>query len=172
MKQYAGIGSRSLSTAQKKFCFRLGRWLADLGWTLQTGAAKGADQAFAEGALSVGGTVHLCLPWDSYEEGWVNRAMVQSCCGLTVLRNSDHKHHASVDFYHPAPENLSGAVRKLHARNSLIITGCKFVLAYPGEQLGGTGQGIRIAEGSGIKVFRLDISEQRWKIEDKTGFKL
>jgi len=172
MKYYAGIGSRSLSAAQKKFCWRVGRWLADLGWTLRTGAAQGADQAFAEGALSVGGSVILCLPWNSYESHWVDQCLVQSCASARVLSNHDHGHHASVDTYHPAPEKLSGAVRKLHARNSLIITPCTFVLAFPGINLGGTGQGIRIAEGDGIEVIRLDIPEQRKRVEDKVGFKL
>lgn len=68
MKFYAGIGSRKLSIAELNLCQDIGEYLANLGWVLQTGACIGADQAFAEGALHVGGKVLLCLPWDSYEK--------------------------------------------------------------------------------------------------------
>lgn len=171
MRYYAGIGSRSLSHAQKNFCFAVGAWLATQGWALRTGAAQGADQAFANGALSVGGTVALFLPWDSYERDWVDSCLLAGAY-VSVLKNSDYIHNASVDKYHPAPEKLSGAVRKLHARNSMIVTDSVFVLAYPGAQLGGTGQGIRIADSKGIEVIRLDLPHQRLRVENKIGVKL
>ena len=171
MKMYAGIGSRKLDKAQWQFCYGVGRWLAEQGWTLRTGACKGADQAFAEGALSVGGKVILCLPWPSYEFKWVEPCVGQGA-ETRLLQYWHKEYHASVDTYHPAPERLSDAARKLHARNALILNNARFVLAFPGKTLGGTGQGIRIAEGSGIKVIRLDRPLERYLVEDKVGFAL
>jgi len=157
-KVYAGIGSRKLTQDEWRFCWRIGRWLATQGWTLRTGAAFGADQAFAEGALNVGGSVVLCLPSPSYEFKWVEPAR-----GMGATRELLQYWHedafASVEKYHPKPERLKDLSRKLHARNYLIVAPAKFVIAWPKSNrygLGGTGQGIRIAAGLKIHTIRLD----------------
>ena len=169
-KTYAGIGSRQLSREEWELCYRTGRWLASEGWTLRTGACSGADQAFAEGALSLGGNVVLCLPWPSYEFKWVEPARGQGAT-RQLLQFWDTDAFESVDKYHPNPSVLSDAVRKLHARNHLIVAPSKFVVAFPkpGKRggLGGTGQGIRIAADLGIHVIRLDEPIDRARVEAK-----
>ena len=172
MSSYAGIGSRKLSRPQWDFCYACGKWLAEQGWTLRTGACSGADQAFAEGALDAGGKIILCLPWPSYEFKWVNLARARGATS-ELLQYWHKDHFASVDIHHPAPERLSDAARSLHARNSLILDPCvRFVLAFPGPRLGGTGQGIRIANSRGTEVIRLDLPLERTRVENVIGLKL
>jgi predicted Rossmann-fold nucleotide-binding protein len=169
-KTYAGIGSRSLTKNELHLCYNIGVYMAKQGWTLRTGAAQGANQAFANGALSVGGKVVLCLPWFSYESKWV-----ESVCKVSaVIEILDHWHieaQASVDQHHPSPDKLSNVVRKLHARNYLIIEPCRFILAFPKPgrdgKLGGTGQGIRIALSKGMDVLRLDEVADRKRVEKR-----
>lgn len=168
-KVYAGIGSRKLTPDEWDICFRTGKWLAKQDWTLRTGACQGADQAFAEGALSVEGDVILCLPWPSYEFKWVEPARGRGATSK-LLQYWHYDAFASVTEYHPKPDVLSDAMKKLHARNYLIISPVRFVLAWPKVthgRLGGTGQGIRIADGLGIKTIRMDIPEDLKRITDK-----
>lgn len=158
-KVYAGIGSRGLLYQEREFCSEIGKWLARNGWKLKTGAAKGADQSFANGALSVGGKVKLCLPWMSYERSWVGRAGLDGAT-TKLLQYYHTEAMDSVKKYHPKPEALSSAMKSLHARNYLIIEDVKFVLAWPkGSRGGGTGQGIRIAKDLGIDVIDLSTKE-------------
>lgn len=123
-----------------------------------TGAAVGADQAFAEGAIEVDGLVSLCLPWRSYEDTWVRWAVARGKALVRVLQPSDAAAWASV-AHHPAAARLSCGARALHARNHLIISGCSWVAAFPQVnpygQLGGTGQGMALAERLGIPVLDL-----------------
>lgn len=145
--------------------------LNDLVWEavrqgnrIRTGAAEGTDQLCAEAALEVGGYVHLSLPWDSYERAWVS-TMLQRYPGMVEVEVVDpifnYKAAESVALYHPAPGNLSQGAQKLHARNYVIIEPSRHVLALPSTKPGGggTGQGIRIAQGLGIPVTNLLTSE-------------
>ena len=160
-KFYAGIGSRRLSKSELVLCYNIGSMMASLGWDLVTGAAKGADQAFAEGALAAGGRVVLCLPWASYEQAWVLKARAKGAL-VRVLKDSDVDAYASLKL-HPAASRLSDAAKKLHARNYLIAHKAKLVVALPKANqqggLGGTGQGLRIAKDLGIRAVRLDNPE-------------
>lgn len=179
-KQYAGIGSRQLTQDEWNFCYHAGLWLAEQGWTLRTGACKGADQAFAEGAIAGGGPVVLCLPWPSYEFKWVEPMLGRGATRKVLMfpeYDDAHKaYYASVDEFHPAPHRLSDTVRKLHARNAMILDEGSFVLAWPkvGARggLGGTGQGIRIAQAAQVPVIRLDLPLERARVEVKIGRRL
>lgn len=158
MRDYAGIGSRRLSESQLEMCREVARRAAAAGWRLHTGAAVGADQAFAEGAIGVGGAVTLHLPWWSYKKAWVDWARVRSAL-VFVLRDDDREAWDSVAL-HPAAPRLSRGARALHARNLCIIRDCAWVAAFPildsyGHR-GGTGQGILLAEKRGIPI--LDLS--------------
>lgn len=158
MRAYAGIGSRRLSKEQLEACRGTARRAAQAGWGLHTGAALGADQAFAEGALEAGGAVSLYLPWASYEDAWVRSAKARGAL-VFVLRSDDREAWDSVSS-HPAAERLSRGARALHARNLCIIRDCLWVAAFPLRDrwghLGGTGQGMQLAASRGIPV--LDLS--------------
>ena len=163
-KVYAGIGSRSLSQADLQLCSNIGKYLAELGWELHTGACTGADQAFAEGALSAGGRVLLFLPWPNYEFQWVQSANIRGAYTITDIHQEAKK---SVHKYHPSPGRLSRGAFNLHARNYMIIEGCKFVIAFPSKKLGGggTGQGLRIAKDLNIEIINISTQEGRERVE-------
>lgn len=178
MKAYAAIGSRSLSPLQIALCRKVGVVMAQKGWTLHTGAAQGADQAYAVGALTAGGRVMLHLPWDTYERKWVAeaRSRFPSKVRSQAVESSPHYHKAesSVFVFHPAAEHLSRSVILLHARNYNIICpsgddqAVGFVVAFPGPRGGGTIQGVRVADCLGVPVVRLDkvtIPEAKQQIE-------
>ena len=167
---YAGIGSRKLSKEELNVCYLMGVHFSMLGYTLRTGAAQGADQAFANGALDncskmgegQGGVV-LCLPWPNYEKYWVDWARNKGA-EILVVSDGDAEAVESVYKYHPKPHGLSRGPLALHARNYRIVKGCNFVMAWPKPNkfgaLGGTGQGIRVAEGLGTKVHNLNNQEE------------
>jgi len=100
--------------------------LESLGYILRSGGASGADTAFSNG-----------------------------CKSKTIYRAADATPASlkTVDVFHPAPHLLSSYIKRLHARNALIILGhdlqspVDFVLCWtPGGRVtGGTGQGLRIA---------------------------
>ena len=168
MKIYAGIGSRrapkNILNVMRKVAF----YLAREGWTLVTGATRGADQAFAEGALQGGGRVVLWLPWRSYEQEWVGKMKRKygDLVTVNVLRNDDRAAFESVFKYHPNPDALTRGVQKLHARNYRVVKGVRFIVCWTpnGEITGGTGQALRIAMAMGIPIRNLGKPEYLKKI--------
>lgn len=107
-------------------------------YTLRSGGAKGADQAFAYGA---GKDCQIIRPNDEIPT-WAFQ---------------------TVEKFHPAPDRLSPYTTRCHARNAMIILGenknkpVDFVLCWTpaGKLRGGTSQGIRIAQAYGIDVYNL-----------------
>ena len=152
---YAGIGARATPPHVIDMMRELGIAFAKKDYTLHTGAAQGADQAFAEGAIYGGGMVNLFLPWPTYEQEWVSGLNNQA--DIIVLQDSDKMAHLSVAELHPSFAALSPGVRKLHARNFLILQEIEFVMCWTpkGLERGGTGQGIRIANCMSTKIWNL-----------------
>jgi len=138
MKTYAGVGSRR--TPEE----RIGRRLAELGWTLRTGGAEGADQAFERGARAGGGAVEIFLPWPGFS-GYKNGRLERP--GAEAIRVASS--------LHPAWE--------LIARNSHQVLGAGMddpvavVICWTpdGAEAGGTGQAIRPASRLGVPVVNL-----------------
>lgn len=160
---YAGIGARNTPTNIASMMKIIGMCFAIKGYTLNTGAAKGADQAFAEGAISVGGKVNLFLPWPTYEKDWWSKF---AKVNIFVFNQKNKKAIDSVFQYHPAAGNLSRSVIALHARNYLIVRPSKLVICYTknGDIIGGTGQAMRIALARKIETLNLGKTEHRKKI--------
>lgn len=148
MPRVAIIGTREPDPDQHRLARDLAALLsAGYGCTVATGGALGIDQAAMEGAEP--GCLVVYLPWPSY-----NRAIIPPHARCIV---ADVRIHAawfeSVNVYHPAPARLSRGARALHARNYGIVHSSDLVLAFPNETGGGgTGQGIRLAQGMGIPV--------------------
>lgn len=163
--QYAGIGARNAPQSAKNLMGAIAYACAQHGYELHTGAAKGADQAFAEGAVRGGGHVVLCLPWPKYEHKWIAALTEEArktgaLVEVTVIGEDEaltKLAYESVYEHHPNFNALTQGVQKLHARNYLILHQAKQVLCWtPGGQIvGGTGQGIRIAQGQGTHVTNL-----------------
>ena len=138
---YAGIGSRRTPPDIQPLITQTAARLANAGWTLRSGGAIGADQAFEKGA---NGTKEIYSP-DDATPGAVEHATK----------------------FHPAWQKCSTTARLLHARNSMIILGpnldspVDLVICWtPSAQVvGGTGQALRIALAMGIRVCNLAIPE-------------
>ena len=169
-KLYAGIGSRRTPVEILRVMRKVAFHLAKDGWTLVTGAAKGADQAFAEGALQGGGHVILWLPWKGYEKEWVEkmREKYGDLVTVNVLRNDDRAAFESVYKFHPNPAALTRGVQKLHARNYQVVREARFIICWTpnGEITGGTGQALRIAISMGIPIRNLGKPEYLKKVID------
>ncbi len=172
---YAGIGARATPKHIIDMIRITASLLAKDGYICKTGAALGADQAFAIGAINSGGQVHLKIPWPNYEQNWIQ---LMSASGLVTTREikyHDIQAYESVKRLHPKANSLSQAVIKLHARNYLIIENTQFVICWSpeGKTTGGTGQGIKIANELGITVYNLgnqetyNIFEKRINIRTK-----
>jgi hypothetical protein len=123
------------------------------GHVCQTGAAKGADQAFAEGA-KFKNMVNLFIPWSEYEKEWISSLYGVN---VVVLDINDREAFLSVKEFHPAYTKLSQGAVKLHARNYRIVNGVDFIICWTpnGKTTGGTGQGILIAQSKGIPIYNL-----------------
>ena len=156
---YAGIGSRETPDKVRSDMGRMGETLARLGWTLRTGGADGADDAFLRGAQRGGaatGALEVFLPWSDY-----NGLKGEWTTVLDRVRERDAME--VVSRYHPAWTRCRPGARKLHARNAAIIHGATLdrpvdaVVCWTpnGVPVGGTATGIRMAEDAGIPVFNL-----------------
>jgi hypothetical protein len=145
---YAGIGSRRTPEDILFFMEKLAKVLDGEGWILRSGGAVGADQAFERGAIQ-------------------NKPEV-----FTINSKLHPLAIASVVNFHPNGNELADYVKKLMARNAMQIFGAdmrapvSFVVCWTPcaadgilipttRTTGGTGQAIRIAANSNIKVYNL-----------------
>lgn len=166
MITYAGIGSRETPADVLQLMYDLAIIYAINGYILKTGAALGADQAFANGANRGNGIIQLHIPWQKYEQAWRNTLNLQNV-STHVLKNEDIEAYNSVDKFHPTPNKLSQGMKKLHARNYNIIANTNFVICYThnGTLSGGTGQGLRLAQDLKIATINLgdDLTKQKYQ---------
>lgn len=148
-KIYSGVGSREISDEAKKICFEVGKQMAIAGWTLRSGAAEGADTAFEQGALSVGGKVEIYLPWKGY-----NNHPYGTC-------NIPQEAYKISKGHHNYWDRISGGAKKLFARNSQILLGqdldkpSAFVIAWWNQESRGTRHTLSMATTYDIKSYNL-----------------
>ncbi|GEM_PF-2896550 len=162
MTRIAFIGTRDLEAVPHEAleAFRQAALAAArAGATVVTGAAPGADQLAATLAISLGGRVHLVLPWETYERAWTRWALAHPGVTRTVYDPVEHAAWTeSVFTHHPAGRRLAHGALALHARNYGIVSGSDLVVALPKDpagRQGGTAQGLRIARALGIPARNL-----------------
>ncbi len=153
-KIYAGIGSRKTPTdtliLMENFAIRL----AERGYTLRSGGAKGADKTFERGCDIAVKESCICHP-----EG--GGTVISKEIFYADDATAEAMTHAS--YHHPAWLKCSEYARKLHGRNSMIVLGkdldapVDFIVCWtPGGKLeGGTAQALRIAADQNIKIYNL-----------------
>lgn len=171
MKIYTGVGSRETPGAIIDVMQAVARKLALEGWTLRSGAAEGADQAFEAGCDSVNGSKEIYIAWDGFcgryqgQDGVVPLSECYQKCAATLAAT-----------IHPAWDKLKRGAQGLHARNCYQVLGkdlatpSKFVIAYAtldkhGEPKGGTRTAIKLAEKNGVQVFNLYKQEDFDRVE-------
>jgi hypothetical protein len=150
---YAGIGSRETPGNILGLMRGIARMLADRGYTLRSGGAKGADQAFEYGT-PVLVQMEIFVPWHGFERR--PQTIPDSKLALGEARSIAEK-------FHPNWEACSEGARKMHTRNTFQVLGAdchtpsKFVVCWTkdGKASGGTGQTLRIAEAHKIPIYNL-----------------
>src|SRR6478735_2471575 len=162
-KFYAGIGSRDIPNTVKHDMNHLAWKLKVLGYTLRSGNATGADQAFATGAKE---KAQIWLPWEKFEEGF---QQLYPDAEYILPTKLDVEAWDSVEKFHPAYDQMKkGDVTKFitfmnfMTRNYRQVRGLnepdsEFVICWThdGTDVGGTGQAIRIARHFHIPVYNL-----------------
>jgi hypothetical protein len=169
-KYYAGIGSRETPKHIQTIMRHIGSYLSTKNWTLRSGAASGADQAFETGVDRVNGTKEIYLPWRNYNHNI-------SAFNPTMYPFSDEE-IAFTARHHPAWDKCSPAAKILHQRNTRIMLGMEalhgleviavgFVICWTneGKMIGGTGQALRIANTLGIPIINLGSANNTNELE-------
>ena len=148
---YTGIGSRETPHHILTLMTEIAKILDNIGYTLRSGGADGADTAFA-----LGSSRHeIYIPWKNFNKvvdgiytGNVDEGMILA------------------SQLHPAWHRCSYGAKKLHSRNTFQILGpnpisnpikTKFVVCYTqnAEIKGGTATAIKLAMQNNIPVFNL-----------------
>ena len=151
------IGTSAPSASQYDLIVSWAEELVEKRHEVSTGGADGVDTAAMSGAAASDVTkLHVFLPWKTFNQG-----LVPSKCNITVYSPHIHKDWTdSVHRLHPNVGALKPTVIPLHARNYGIVAHPKpvdAVIAVPRTKSnwGGTGQGMRVAEYLGIKLYNV-----------------
>lgn len=159
MNYYCGVGSRQTPSDICLLMGMIAKKLSIKGFTLRSGGAQGADQAFQVEAARA----EIYLPWSSFEKEFQDKFNHEKI----VVRSTDNQAELSVKHFHPAPENLSIGAFSMMRRNYRQVIGrngfanSSFVLCWTpdGKDSGGTAQAIRIARANKIPVINLGNEE-------------
>lgn len=160
---YAGIGSRETPPEVCQMLTRVGSALASRGFTLRSGGAPGADQAFEAGAVAAAGATEIYIP----RAGWrgshsdLNPDRIEP----EIWREAER---IAARFHPDWSLVRSPHARALLTRDTFQVLGpdlrspSRFVIAWTQDGLasGGTGQAMRIAEAEGIPVLNVQNEGQ------------
>jgi hypothetical protein len=157
IRRVAIIGTRRPSRKHYQLMSLWAEELTALGIEVSTGAARGSDQAAMYGSSKGDPSkLHIFLPWKGF-----NRELIPEEANVTVYDKRVHtKWIKSVQWYHPNYRALTDGGVSLHARNYGIVADPEpvdFVIACPHNlfDLGGTGQGMRVAEALKVPVYNI-----------------
>jgi hypothetical protein len=167
---YAGIGSRQTPGPVLDAMFKMGSILAQMGFTLRSGGAVGADTAFERGAAAVYGPrfVYKGGQGPSSSKGRRQTIFPDSTPGWRDWAEVQSSR------LHPKWQACPPYVKRLHRSSMAQICGhtlppqvlSHFVLCWTPDgaetakatsrKSGGTGQAIRIADAYGVPTFNLN----------------
>lgn len=190
MKWYTGVGSRETPSDIIELMEKIGLALAKQGWTLRSGGAKGADQAFERGMFEHFGydgpypftPAEIYLPWDGYEDHYR-----YTHGGLNILPSdislpNDRIAEGMAMSVHPAWGACKQGARRMHTRNVFQVLGphldkpSKMLIAWTrldnrGGPKGGTATAINLAKEhiGEDAVFNLAIPEHFDRISKWIG---
>lgn len=172
---YAGIGSRETLPDIMLKMTAIAKRLAALGFVLRSGGAKGADQAFEDGA---GEHADIYLPHNGFRNKYTYnhpkyRLIREDVFGIAITIAA---------YIHPAFGFLDNRSQLLIARNGCQILGddlvtdlSDFVVCWTPDgcetkrersrDTGGTGQAIQLADMLGIPVFNLAKEDAILRLE-------
>ncbi len=153
---YTGIGSRQTPVDVLERMVQIGKKFAEMGFTLRSGGADGADSAFEQGCDLANGTKEIYIPWNNFNN-------LSTSAGYLVGNHPDAETIAST--LHPAWHRCSQGAKKLHTRNVYQVLGVNLndpsvlVVCWTpnGQVVGGTGQAMRLAIQNNINIFNLAV---------------
>ena len=156
--RYAGIGSRSTPDHVLQIMRKVAHRLSELGYTLLSGGAAGADSAFEAGCF---GNREIYLPWPGFRH----------LQGRHCITLPSAEAFRVAEVVHPAWKRLGDTAQALMARNSHQVLGADlrspvdFVVCWTPDACeteaarsratGGTGQAIALANRWRIPVVNL-----------------
>jgi len=178
VKYYTGIGSRKTPPEILKIMHTLAWHLADKGWTLRSGGAGGADNAFENGVIQycedsdrypTARDANIYLPWASFKD--VN----QDYKDIYIYSNKIDrgvlaKAEQIASEIHPNWRACSRGAKGLHTRNIFQVVGhqrveipSRFLVCWApisnNSISGGTRSAFELAKSKGVDVFNLILQE-------------
>lgn len=162
MRYYAGIGSRKTPPWVCELMTDIARRMEERGWHLRSGAAEGADTAFAVGTSPENRTIYV--PWEGYRCDRRNLPVV-----VAEKMPNWRQALAMAQDHHPAWHRCSQGARALLARNCYQILGddlntpVECVIACTGKawgSSGGTEQALRVAGSLRPVPFMFDLASR------------
>ena len=161
MKYVTVIGSRHITVQEERKLRNMAKHYHDLGYTLRSGGADGADSVVNEFKNK-----EVYLPWNFFnnlEHDGVN------FIELSRIPNSLEAIRAAKRI-HPAPHKLTMASEKLHGRNYFQVFGQNGIASelvlfvadeVDGEVCGGTRTAVMLAREAGIKTINLRYKNKK-----------
>lgn len=150
---YTGVGSRETPQDIYILMSKIAQKLSEMGYTLRSGGADGADLAFESGATKK----EIYLPWKGFNDS------------NSQLYNIPDEAFEIASRIHPAWDKLKQGGKKLHARNILQVLGMtldnpsKFLICWTpkGKDTGGTRTAIVLAREYNIPIINLAIHSSK-----------
>lgn len=153
-KFYTGVGSRETPPEIQSEMAALASILESAGYTLRSGNAPGADQAFANGVEEY---AQIWLPWKSFGMDFQLKKPKHT---YKIISKLDEEAFDSVNKFHPNGPYLKDSVRNLMARNyrqckGKVLPDSKFLICWTvgGGLKGGTAQAMKIADSLKIPIY-------------------
>lgn len=188
MRIYTGVGSRETPSDITLLMEKIGFALANTGWTLRSGGAAGADQAFERGMFECVGydqpygwtPGEIYLPWEGYEGHFKHTHGGMNILPSQISLPFDKTAEAMAMGVHPAWEACKQGARRMHTRNVFQVLGptldipSKMLIAWTrldkrNNPKGGTATAIKLAKENGVEVFNLNIPEHFDRISKWIG---
>jgi hypothetical protein len=159
-KLYAGIGGRNTPPEVCEEFSVIAYKLMQLGYTLRSGGAPGADSAFEAGASKYV-PQEIWLPWKDFNSN-ESELVLENPIPQSVI--------AIAESIYERWDVSSDAVKRLHARNVYQILGqdlhtpVEFVVCWtdrPNTDTGGTQFGMNLAKQYTIPVYNFECDDDR-----------
>lgn len=152
-KYYAGIGSRETPQDVCELMVAIGQLLAENGWVLRSGGARGADSAFEKGCDKAGGKKEIFVSGDASQAAW-NMAS-QNFPWFGSIRSSYVQGLIARNMHQVFGQDLQMPVDVVICYDPLC------------NERSGTRYATTVAERAGIQVVNLWLPAQRQLMENK-----
>ncbi len=162
MKYYAGIGSRETPTNVMNLMRKIGADMAEKGYCLRSGGARGADKAFEDGCDIVQGAKQIIIPYETFNgyehdgqsviAGKSIMAYYEKAWGIasTLVSNFEEQKEFTQEAHTRNVMQVLG--RRLDKPVDMVICYC---IMKNGKPTGGTRTAYKLAKRKGIEVWNL-----------------